>query len=171
MIATRLQIVRLTWDRFERACLLLGIDAEGVFFSGPPSGEMSGVSLECGAALVALLSDEPVDTGALRPGDLAEQVALVVHGLFDAVVEAQKEAQRYRKDLEKRYPYLFKQTVEDNGPPMRVVLSKFSPSDYAEVTQRWTLTEIYLWLLALKVQQFDDTIRSAVADFRQTMTN
>ena len=163
-------IKRLTWDRFERACLIIGIDAEALFF-GATIGDVPDLSLASGAALVALLSADGVDTGALTPVELAERATGAVRGLFRAVSEAQAEAHRYRETLDRRYPYLFKQTAEDPGPPMRVVLSKFAPSDYAEVTQRWTITEIYFWLLALKVQQFDETVRDAIKDFRQTMTN
>lgn len=170
MIATGLQIKRLTWDRLERACLIIGIDAEALFF-GAGIGEVPDQSLEHGAALVTLLSRESLDTGAMTPEELVERSIGAVEGLLRAVSDAQAEAQRYRETLEKRHAYLFRQTAEDPGPPMRVVLSKFSPVDYAEVTQRWTITEIYFWLLASKVQQFDETIRDAIKDFRQTMTN
>lgn len=170
MIAAGLQIKRLTWDRFERACLLIGIDAEALFF-GSAIGDVPDLSLADGAALVRLLSTEALDTGAMRPAGLTERSTEAVMGLFRAVSDAQAEAHRYRQTLEGRYPHLFKQKQEDSGPPMRVVLSKFSPVDYAEVTQRWSLSDIYLWLLALKVQQFDATIRDAISDFRQTMLN
>lgn len=170
MIAIKFEIKRLTWDMFERACLIVGMNAEALFF-GSAIGDVADSSLADCAALVALLSTDPVDTGAMTPTDLSECATEVVGSLFRAVSEAQVEAQRYRATLDKKYPYLFKQTAEDPGPPMRVVLSKFSPSDYAEVTQHWTITEIYFWLLALKVQQFDETVRDAIRDFRQTMTN
>lgn len=170
MIATGFEIKRLTWDLFERACLLIGIDAEALFF-GSAIGDVPDLSLSDGAALLTLLSTEPVDTGALTPAELIERSAEVVRGLFQVVSDAQDEAHRYCQTLERRYPHLFKQKQEDPGPPMRVTLSKFAPVDYAEVTQQWSLSDIYLWLLALKVQQFDATMRDAVADFKQMMTN
>lgn len=170
MIATAFGIKRLTWDRFERACLILGMDAEALFF-GSAVGDVPDLSLADGAVLVRLLSTEAVDTGALTPAELTERSAEAVRGLFRTVSDAQTEAHRYRLTLARRYPYLFKQEQEDPGPPMRVMLSKFSPVDYAEVTQRWSLSDIYLWLLAMKVQQFDSTMRDAIVDFKQMMTN
>ena len=170
MIGTTVQIERLTWDRFERACLIMAIDAEAVFFGSAPS-DLPALSLLDGATLVSLLSSEPIDTGSMTPAELSECFTEAVKGLFRAVYEAQAEAQRYRATLEQKYPYLFRQASEDPGPPMRVVLSKFAPVDYAEVTQRWTLTEIYFWLLAMKVHQFDETVRDAVADFKRLLTN
>ena len=170
MILAEVKIKRLTWDRFERACLILGIDAETLFF-GATIGEVPDQSLADGAALVALLSREVLDTGAMTPADLSECATEVMRGLLRAVSEAQAEAHRYRQTLEGRFPHLFKQKAEDPGPPMRVMLSQFAPVDYAEITQRWTIRDIYLWLLALKVQQFDSTMRDAIADFKQMMTN
>ena len=115
MITIGIQIKRLTWDRFERACLLIGIDAETVFFGGA-IGDVPDLSLSDGAALVKLVSSIEVDTGAMTPGELAERATEAVRGLFRAVVDAQAEAHRYRTTLDRRYPHLFKQAAEDAGP-------------------------------------------------------
>lgn len=154
----------ITFDVFEWACITLGADADEIL-SGESQARLPPAP-EGGAAVpflgVVLENFDAYDWGEV-PASLRQLIAGHVAGHFWIDVSKEVAAyQVYRQYAAARNPQVPPPDRDGKRSHLRQSLSKLDPSEYYEVTARWPLRDLLIYMEASRLRRFYEEIEDAV---------